>query len=64
LRVQDNSITRSEEKLHRYRALAAKYELRVKKMEKKHEERRKDRCSSAKELQIKREMVKSYKDKA
>lgn len=64
MKVQENQIYRSQEKINRFAGLSTKYEQRLKKSEKKADTKRNERCQSAKELQIKREMVKSYRDKA
>ncbi len=47
MKVLENSITRSEEKDIKYRNELAKYEQKLKKIEKNHDEARKDRSQSA-----------------
>jgi hypothetical protein len=47
MKVLENSITRSEEKDIKYRNELAKYEQKLKKIEKNHDESRKDRSQSA-----------------
>lgn len=63
MKVQENSITRSEEKLVRYKQLLNKHEKSEKYQEKFFDEKRRDQKREARSVQMKREMVKSYKDK-
>ena len=63
MKVQENSITRSEEKLIHYKTLLNKHEYRTKEQEKAHLERMREHKRHARSVQMKREMVKSYKDK-
>ncbi len=63
MKVIENSITRSEEKDIKYRNVLAKYDQKLKKIEKTHEEQRKDRSESAQTIQAKRNHVKGNKDR-
>lgn len=63
MKVMENSIVRSEEKDIKYRREIAKYEEKLKKVEKNNEEARRDRSQSAQTLQAKRDHVKGNKDR-
>lgn len=62
MRVQQNSLTRSEEKLHRHQSQLMRKELRLVKIEKSIERDRRERASSAKSLQEKRDYARQFKE--
>ena len=63
MRIQENWVSRSQDRMKHFATKLTKYEERVKKHQKKIKEERLERSESAHSLKLKREMVKSFRDK-